>query len=326
MKRGIVLAAVIAAALAGAWLLRAPPADSPRNEKSVPPTTSATPAEVRTAAPAPPRRHGTAPAVPAALPPESVPLSEAFPQLDAQARAGNARAACRIAAELHRCSTLADLVEQAEPVEETLARVQASHRGTPAELQRRIDEVQRVDAGLQDVAAHCAKWAELPNARHYLLIAARRGHAESIYRYLGLPLTGSEVLRDPQLAIDYRANAFALFQRGLEAGDVRMAGVWVRALAAPQDNAFSAVLPPEWRNRGVVKELLALLVPRFGEVAVRSGFSEPERIASSDEDRAEARRLYDRHFRNASPPRDFVPTSLFPGIEGGNSACEEVAP
>jgi hypothetical protein len=327
MKKGIALCVAFVGAIVAVWLLRPP---QPEAVPPPPPATSARsdqpPAEKASSAPT--RKQAAASALASALlPPENLPLRDAFAQLDAQARAGNAQAACRIASELRRCSALAGLVEEAEPLEQTIARVQATHPGTPAELQRQLDEVQRVDARLQEDTAHCEQWSELPNLRHYLLIAARRGHAESIYRYVGMPLNGSDILRDPQLAIDYRANAFALFRRGLEAGDTRLVGLWVRALMDPQESALSAVLPPDWRSRGMLKELFVLVRARFGEHSMPAGFSEPDRIAASEAERAEARRLFDRYFHDAPPPSDpSVPPAQPVGADSDLFGCKQLAP
>lgn len=323
MRRSVALFLVLVAAVAAAWLLR------PRQPQTPPPETSSAPGgiPVETSVAAPPRKAAPTPgfaSVP--LPAEDTPLRDAFAQLDALARAGNAHAACRIAAEIRRCSTVADLIDGAEPLEQTIARMQDSHRGTPAQLQRRLDEAQRIDAELQQVTEHCERWAELPNPRHYLLIAARQGHPESIYRYVGMPLNGSDVLRDPQLALDYRANAFALFRRGLESGDVRMVGLWVRALSDPEQSALSAVLPPDWRSRGMLRELFLLVRTRFGEQSMPAGFSEPERIASSDDERAEARRLFDRYFRDVPPPPEFTPTTRLAGVDSDYFGCRQLAP
>lgn len=313
---------LLLAAVAAGWLLRGTPPDpAPDRERARPRVAETAPA-ARSSRPSP--RIAAAASTPAPLPSENVPLRDAFAQLDAQARAGNAQAACRVAAELRRCAIVGGLLADAEPLEETLQRMRASG-GDPEKLARDIDRAQHLDARLQSVAAHCAQWETLPNPRHYLLIAARQGHVPSIYHYLGMALGGAEVLRDPQLAIDYRANGLPLFRRALAAGDMRMLGLWIRALEEPETNALSAVLPEEWRDGGLLKELVALVHARFGESATQGAFREPGRIVSSEADRAVAGRLFDQWFGDAPQPVNLLSPGVFDGIDNEYFGCRDLA-
>lgn len=321
MKRGLALLALLLVAGSAGWLLRGAPQDATRPQ-AIDLAPAAAASSARDESPAP--RKTVAARANAPLPPENMPLRDAFPQLDAQARAGNAHAACRVAAELRRCALVGSLIEDAEPIEQTLDRLYASD-AEPATLRRQVEQAQQLDARLQAVAAHCAHWEAGPDPRHYLLIAARQGHGPSIHHYLGMALGGAEVLRDPQLAIDYRANGLPLFRRALAAGDMRMLGLWINALEQPDTTPLSAVLPEEWRDGGLLKELVALVHARFGQSATRGTFREPGRFVSSEADRAEAARLFDQWFGDAPQPVNLLSPGVFDGIDNEYFGCRELA-
>ena len=289
------------------------------------------PGRIESSAPSP--RDDTQPRAVAArttarqpLPDASLPLRETFAELDAQARAGHAAAACRLALELDTCAIAIDTARISTPLRRRLELI-ATSSWPRAQKDAHIARAQREAAQLDDRLRHCEGIdpAQQPPSVRYLAIAARAGHAPSRLMYLNsIGLTPSAMLRDPGLGTDYRLTAPLLFRQAIDEGDASVLLPWFIAVANPDATPLAVVLPEEFRRPGVVRALHALLmdagrrdVPPLTE---RMGApAEPP----SPEDAQAAQTLFDAHFRT-SPDRGPIDLASYLGGEGAYR-CEELA-
>lgn len=187
-------------------------------------------------------RTGSGAATPldaAALPPIDAPLSSTVGQLRERIRAGDARAACRLAAEIERCErvgeALARTAEQARIADETAARM------TDEATRERVRQANgRAFSGMAEQALaesrHCEGVVlESPRERvEYWRQAAAAGHRAAMRQYaVGNAFQWRSLVETADLLPRYRTEAEALARRAAAAGD----GVVLLALI----NAYSPV-------------------------------------------------------------------------------------
>ncbi len=238
------------------------------------------------------------------LPPADLPLVERFEALDAAARRGNAAAACQLGAELARCGSLRlsrNMLAETEREIEGLAL-----QDDAALVGARVDLIAMRGKLIEDAQRTCAGAETLPAMERlrYFGIAARAGHVASMVEYLGIQHLGAATLiRDPGLAAEFRRDAPTFFQRALAAGDPRLLQAWVTASHLPEMSALHAILPPEWRSTAFTAALISQL-----DEAQRSrlvpGFSVGASLDISDDQRAEAERVFAEHFAELQKPGD----------------------
>ncbi|MBB5207836.1 hypothetical protein [Chiayiivirga flava] len=233
LGKALLLALVAGAHLAGGWWLvqqraRVPPvADVPAPLPPAPvPERPAAPDIAPDRAALPPRPDSMAasgeppPAdAPAdnALPPPGTPLASMLPELEARARRGDTRAACRLALEAETCLHARDAREAAEFFETSAARDASSEDGAVAMialLEEQAEYAEPVCAGLPD------GWADA-NAWQYMLAAAQGDMRLATRFAVNPPLDWSIEDLQPEAWAAYREAAPALLQRAAAQGDLR---------------------------------------------------------------------------------------------------------
>lgn len=339
MKR-VVAIALVAILVAAAWWVAGDRArvatERTAGATSDPAGEISTPEGAAAVARAPAVSPAVVPAPPGTpLPAADVPLRDSFATLDALARAGDAHASCRAAAELRRCSYANEIARRRSTLDERLASLAAQlerSQKQPQEIERIERQMQRVEdeeARQRGLIEHCAgsEPENKPSPSRYLLLPALRGHAPSRALYLGY-LPTRELLRDPGLGTDYLANAPRLMRQGIEAGDLRIVILWMLAINNPDITPLSAALPTEWRSVGLVNELVERVREHHGDGVPPLLQPFDVDTPSTPEDRAEAQRIFEAHFRhNRTPPKLDDIVGLFGGIELDAFGCETlVAP
>lgn len=238
-------------------------------------------------------------------------LAERFPALDAAARAGDAHAACTLAAELERCK-IADGLKRFEN-ESSRAEQLALQSLDEDQLQEQIDGIAGRTHVLDRATAHCAGIPEevRRSASAYVAMAAAAGHVPSQIRMLaGTGLAPVELLRDATPLATYRANAPIWFRNALASGDLTLLQLIVHTTRWGQDMPLSDYLPAEWKDPGMVSALIDQLDPAQRESAFPPGSLPQTGTAPTDAQRQAAADMYARHFAD-SPP--------LPGIERGHT-------
>jgi hypothetical protein len=186
-------------------------------------------------APAPPAAHADAPASTAArspratpagsmaapafpsLPPVNTPVAQVIDDLERQARAGDVRAACRVAFELQRCHELRALQASVSTFRDL-----AERPGIGPELARRYNAMaDRDQARFLEGRRLCegVTTAQSQDAWRYLLQAARAGHGPSMARFASRRVFADA---DPVAALDgliaFRNEGPAFLERAAQAG------------------------------------------------------------------------------------------------------------
>jgi len=236
-------------------------------------------------------------------PAADMPLREIFETLDAEARRGNATAACRVALELDRCQRAWPLARNMlGAMEEIDRRNSAKNIVQPHRAVHRAT-MEAVFEQLETICAGSEVFGRLNNLR-YLGIAADGGSVPSMVRYLEPHrLNAGALLDDPALLAHFRANARTYFLAALRTGDISLLPNWRNSLLSPHDSALFRVLPDEFRNIGLVNALLAQLsAEQHGGLLL--GSREPgigERPTPADH--ARAAELYRAHFSHSPPAR-----------------------
>ena len=232
----------------------------------------------------------------APLPPVGTPLVDIIDELDARAAAGDAAAACRLAAEVARCDQVLgmDAATRERAIAANIARRQAREGGRDDS----IDEAARALEREALLIAQCdgvpSDW--FPRRPHLDLRAARLGDLDAAVRFVnGEGMTAGELVRDPALATLYRAHAWSLFLELYEAGDLVAVLLWSSGTAdARQQHLISAVMPDEWRHR---REVASALAHQALESALRSGHAVVSQAPSvSPEAQLEAETLFRQRF------------------------------
>ena len=228
------------------------------------------------------------------LPPLDAPLRDILDELLLRANTGDARAACRVAAEAEHC--IAYLGGQAlDAIDEGFVRAVSESGLVGHELDVAVrSHAQRAER-IRRERERCAgvpRERISPLAPHYLR-AAQLGDPLAAARYVLFAEADDPafLIARPDLAETYRRTAFSIFQSQLQAGNSLMAAIWRSATEARSRRALNAVLPPEWKDPELAYALADLIegVPRLD--------GHEERMARIPEDtRLEARRLHLRWF------------------------------
>lgn len=189
------------------------------------------------------------------------PLNQIFAALDAEARRGNAAAACRLALELDRCHRAWPAARNMLGAMEAVDRNNAANNVELPDRARHRATMEAVFEQLETVCAGSEAIASTSKLR-YLGIAADGGNVPSMVRYLEPGrLSAGAVMDDPALLTHYRAHGQSYFLAALRAGDIDLLSQWRMALLSPHDSALFRLLPEEFRNVGLLNALVAQLSP-----------------------------------------------------------------
>ncbi len=219
-----------------------------------------------------------------ALPPDGTPVDQVIAALAARARAGDARAACRIGSELQRCQRMEHWEAYAThlPAGELPAE---RRQAILAEGRRLIEDCARVAPSVQK---------DLPR---YHLVAALQGNPHSAAQFAGAAVTAGDLVRDPQLYALYRAHAWRLFELAFEAGHPDALETWSAAVIYSDSSArlmpLWGVMPDAWRRPELAGALM-MRVHRPGPVPIDPGQSAGARALQQ-----EAEQIYQTRFANA---------------------------
>ncbi len=242
-----------------------------------------------------------APAPDAPLPPDDVAVDQVIAALDARARAGEARAACRVGSELQRC-----LKMQYWDESRWLSQAAQTELGpdTGEAMFAELDRLLARGAQLREACARVAPQVrrELPR---YHLVAALGGNIHSAAQFAtGIAIDPGDLVRDPQLYALYRAHAWPLFLQAFEAGHPDVLLAW--AQASRGNHMLGGVLPEEWRKPEVAQTLAQRVVFRDP----RSPAIQPQQL--SPEQAAEVEDLYRQRFEQGRWEPQYVPPQTQP--------------
>ncbi len=229
------------------------------------------------------------------------PLNEIFAALDAEARRGNAAAACRLAMELDRCHQAWPTARNMLGAMEAMDRQNAANNVKLPDRARHRATMEAVFEQLESICAGSEALASTSKLR-YLGIAADGGNVPSMVRYLEHDrLSAGAVMDDPSLLTHYRAHGQSYFLAALRAGDIDLLSHWRMALLSPHDSALFRVLPEEFRNVGLLNALEAQLSAEQRK-GMFWGMREPG-IGESPTaaDTVRAAELYRAHFAHSPP-------------------------
>jgi len=253
MRRSVLLGIGLAlAVLAGLWTLVL--REEPQHAAVTAAVGAAEPAVDETARVAPGTApEGKRPAVGAArrttsqgaasLPPRDTPIAAAYDELVARARAGDARAACRLAQGLERCGTVPYWRQQVA-FDETRVIDSEEKRGAPKEqIDQMIDFGAEKRLRLERLEAYCAGLPpEHPEETYdWMLRAADLGSIPAATRFATRPpISVGDLLDHLDRLETFRLRAPDLAQRALAAGDPNIVVPLSRAyLATPEDQIRS---------------------------------------------------------------------------------------
>nr|WP_298132180.1 hypothetical protein [uncultured Pseudoxanthomonas sp.] len=256
---GLVLALVLLPVAAGVgwWSGRASqlqaeatPAPVPGRAETVPGTSAASTA-TPSVQPTATARGSSGP-----LPPLDTPLREALPELRRRADAGEAGAACRLAAEMDQCDSVRQRLEQTANVLTYSAN--AAERGPApspeAEARRRAMReamVKRSEQLLQE-STHCEgvpAFAAGERVR-YWRSAALGGSVPAMRHYaIGSPFRREDMLSNLEALRVYRQEAEKIALRAVEAGDfavtMTLAGAYSPARRSEGGSLLNQVVQPD---------------------------------------------------------------------------------
>ncbi|MBS0566281.1 MAG: hypothetical protein JSS59_02565 [Proteobacteria bacterium] len=256
MKRHLWIVAVIIAALAAGWWLgrgAAPARSATTAEKANadagnPDATARSNAPKRTTAHAQSSAPTKTPSVSKPLPPPGTPLKQTFDELKARADAGDAQAASRLYRDLNICFA-ADAVIRSNALEaEDILRTQNS--ADPVEVQQaQLDNAQRFIKGSGTLKILCAGvdphiLGTLPAAS---LQAAQLGdaNARDCYVHRGPFVNPGSLVSDPSSIDTYRAQAPALIDSAMAAGDWKMVSMLQYAYGPSGTNMIAGLVGPD---------------------------------------------------------------------------------
>lgn len=246
--------------------------------------------------PAPP-----APARDAPLPPDDAAVDLVIAALDARARAGEARAACRVGSELQRCLRMQYWDES-----RWLSQAAQTPLG-PDNGEAMLSELDRLlarGAQLRDACARVAPQVsrELPR---YHLVAALGGSAHSAAQFAtGIAINPADLVRDPQLYALYRTHAWPLFLQAFEAGHPDVLLAWTQASRG--FSLLGGLLPEDWRKPEVAHALAQRVAFRGAEApAIQSQTLSPEQAAEVED-------LYRQRFEQSRFEAQYTPPRTQP--------------
>jgi hypothetical protein len=207
------------------------PRDASAATDAVPPTAGATTPTAgagsttpSSAAAAPASASNASPPLPAAalLPARDAPLASVIADLEQRARGGDARAACRLAADLSRCALLPRRREfraMIDPLRDGGDR--GSRRGGAVDWQ--IDTAARLDVTLEDDERLCEGITREQSRRSidWLHRAAQAGHVPSMAAFGSGNWMSTEpaFIHQPELVAAFARDAARMAAAALDAGD-----------------------------------------------------------------------------------------------------------
>lgn len=238
---------------------------------------------------------------------KDMPLRDMFDELDVAAHAGDARAACRLGAELSRCAMvrrMARFDNEEQHVTQLAQQTLDEH-----DMQREIDAIAARKALVESTQEHCEGMTPdmLRNAGDYFTMAALAGHTPSQVRFVsGHHLRLDALLRDATPLQTYRTNAAALFREALHAGDLSLLGIWYHSAIVGDEMPLTAHLPEQFRDPGLVVALINRLSAEQRESMFPAGSLDTNRVTPTAEQVRAADALYTRHFATSPPiPREW---------------------
>ncbi len=201
------------------------------------------------------------PSVP--LPALDAPLAETLAELRRRADAGDARAACRVAAELRKCELVDVQLAMAQRMEANRARIEQGNGGRGGRGGN--DYLQFIEQQYQQTLAASEHCASVPPSTpseqiHYWRQAALAGHLPSMTMYA----TGNVFrLRNSLASLAelevYRHEAETLARRAALAGDAEALLALTQAYTPQEDNLYSSLLS-QATGTDIVEELSMLLL------------------------------------------------------------------
>lgn len=267
-------------------------------------------------------------AEPLVIPPDGQLDDDSLLALDRAARAGHAQAACRLGAELARCSNVSRMRSLAEPGNVD-ALAQSDIAGD--ELDQHIDRIAERQRRIDEVLADCAQITGTihGSASDYFTLAATHGHVPSQIQYLsGQHLSPAAVMKDPAMLDHYRANARRFFDNAMAAGDLSMLQIWYFGSQFSEHMPLVQFLPEEWRDPRFLLALSDQLddAQREGAFPVGSLGNSAEEPTRAQRDAAAA--LYRERFADSPPPINYMNADMAPGgrlFSLDRHRCEEPA-
>jgi len=167
--------------------------------------------------------NAAAPAPVAVLPPHDVPLASIRADLEQRARAGDRRAACRLAVDLMRCQELPTMRSMSNNMERSLARDEG--QGDERGVGFRIDFLARTQNRLETLEPLCEGISEADTVQGFdwLLRAAELGHTPSMAEFARRPAVPFQsYLSELDRLRMYRERAPEMAMRALAAGDTSL--------------------------------------------------------------------------------------------------------
>lgn len=297
---GAVVVLVVASTLVGVQLGRAGRAPAaPVDARDGAPPTTAAPVEramdpradppVEAAASASPA--GATATRPVPLPPTGAPLVGIIDDLERRARAGEARAACRLAAEIGRCASLA---RREAMVAHSLSAppTPGGQQSDPAQIERFVDLAARQQVELERDQALCAgvPRERLRDAAPWMLAAARAGNEAAMTAFAGgmWMMFDPYAMRHAEVLAAYSREAERMALSLAEAGSpamVRSLGM-AYATGAPGGPLGGVVDPDPVRGHALLRTLLewrppggAPMLPRIAVDSTPAARTLPEQRA-----------------------------------------------
>lgn len=244
------------------------------------PTASGTLAPARSAGPTNPGALGPSAAPPEApLPPLDAPVAEIFEPLAARARAGDARAACRLAAELNRCRSAQRSSRFASDLERDLARRDESP-------QHEVDRVVRAETYAASASQRCegVREDQLATTFDWQRQAALLDPARRVHFALAPALNPRDFLHDLERWAEYRSVALPWLEQAAREGDAAALIVLARIYG---DHREHVMVPPPLRIRDDARFVLyAALADHVGvsfPVVNRSAAEARERLSPAEQ-------------------------------------------
>lgn len=261
------------------------------------------------------------------LPALDAPLAETLDELRRRADAGDARAACRIAAELRRCELVGVQLSVAQRMEAQRPQVQkAMGDQSDPNTKDYFKRMDRFNQSALDASAHCAGvTASDPKEQiRYWRQAALAGHLRSMSMYASGNVfrIRNSLTMLPELEI-YRHEAEAMAQRAALAGDAEALLALTRAYAPSEEEMFVDLIA-QATGPNVVEELANLLLAHSRGLAPSRGAREDWRgkPATMEDLIAEARTRADatqilKAEQLAAERGAQLPASIAPPVESG---------
>ena len=183
------------------------------------------------------------------LPPADAPLATILDDLERRARAGDARAACRLAAEIGRCAALPRRLASVNPAPQVTV-PPGNNPADARQIERYIDFAARQQIELERDQALCAgvPRERLRDASPWLLAAARGGNPTAIAVFASgfWTLTDPYALRHAEVLAAYSREAERMALSLVEAGSPEMVRPLGMAYAGEDPNvAIGGLVEPD---------------------------------------------------------------------------------